>query len=236
MDIVIPVRVGQRNDDLRYALRSYVAHLPHERVWLVGHKPSWFRGDHIPTRQGPSKYANTTAAVRAACEHPGLSDPFLLSNDDIFAMSAQPDPLPAYHRGLITGVEAYYAKRPKGRYYHGMVATRRLLESMGYGRPLSYELHVPIVVHKAAMLEALEAGRKLPVLHKRSMYGNLAGLGGTRLRDPKVLSNAENAYNPDAEWLSTTAASFGRGAVGRHIRARFPRPCHYEGRVSRRGY
>jgi hypothetical protein len=78
LDLVVPVREAPTNQQLRYALRSWAAHLPHGQVWIVGHKPVWLNGvRHIPTRQTGTKYANTTTAVRAACEHPEVSDTFL---------------------------------------------------------------------------------------------------------------------------------------------------------------
>ena len=43
MDAVYYVRPGDRNDELRYSLRS-LANLPHDRVWIVGHTPPWVTG------------------------------------------------------------------------------------------------------------------------------------------------------------------------------------------------
>src|SRR5690606_41501940 len=39
--IVVPVREGPVNEQLRYALRSWTANLPHRQVWLVGGRPTW---------------------------------------------------------------------------------------------------------------------------------------------------------------------------------------------------
>lgn len=228
IDLVIPVRVGEHNEQLRYALRSFAKHLPHGRVWIVGHKPTWLTGvHHIPTWQGSSKYANTTRAVRAACEHPDVSEVFLLANDDMFAMERH-EFMPVYHRGLVAEVEEYYRRRRiRSQYLEGMRATRQLLARLGYEDPLSYEVHVPLPVDKSGMLEALEYGKSLPVVHKRTLYGNLAGLGGTRIRDPKVLHTG-SMFPKDGPWLSTMSRSFTHGQVGKWIRSRFPEPSRYE--------
>ncbi|MFI7467419.1 hypothetical protein [Nonomuraea sp. NPDC049646] len=233
-DLVIPVRQGQFNEQLRYALRSMDAHLPHRRVWIVGHRPAWLTGaEHIPTEQRGSKYANTTAAVRAACEHDGVAERFLLCNDDFFIMRPHPEGMPVLHRGPVRQVEEYYAARASGAYLRGMRETRELLAELGHPEPLSYELHVPLPVDKTGMLHALDAGRGLDVLHKRTLYGNLAGLGGRQADDVKVLVRGPK-FPRDSHWLSTMPDTFASGHVGAFIRERFPHPSRYEARGRRR--
>lgn len=226
-DIVVPVRDGPAHA-LRYALRSWAAHLPHRRVWLVGHRPPWAVGvEHIPIRQTGTKYRNTTAAMRAACQHPEVSDPFLYANDDFFAMRPWPDGVPVYHRGPVREVEDYYATRGNGAYLRGLRETRDLLVSLGHADPLSYELHVPLPIAKSGMLHALDVGRHLDVLHKRTAYGVLAGIGGEQLADVKVLHRGPR-FDTRAGWLSTMPDSFRNGAVGDLIRRAFPTRCQYE--------
>lgn len=232
-DIVIPVREGGSGESLRYALRSMAANLPHRRVWLVGYRPPWAGGvEHIPTRQaGNTKYRNTTAALRAACEHPDVSATFLYCNDDFFVMERQ-EAMPVFHRGPVREVEAYYATRGNGSYLRGLRETRDLLVSLGHEDPISYELHVPLPVTKAGMLHALDVGGHLDVLHKRTAYGVLAGIGGTRMRDVKVLHRGPN-FNTSSPFLSTMPDSFTNGTVGRLIRSTFRRPSPYETRRRR---
>jgi hypothetical protein len=228
-DIVVPVREGAANEPLRYALRSWAAHLPHRRVWLIGHRPRWtVEVEHLPMRQDGTKYQNTTAAVRAACVHPDVSDVFVLANDDMFVMHPQPEGMPVLHRGPVRTVEAYYAARASGPYLRGMRETRDLLVSLGHPDPLSYELHVPMPVDKLGMLAALDAGRHLDVVHKRTLYGNLAGLGGTEIRDVKILHRAPRGYGPGSAFLSTMPDSFAAGHVGQFVRRAFPDPSPYE--------
>ncbi|QKW06932.1 hypothetical protein HUT18_11540 [Streptomyces sp. NA04227] len=228
VDIVVPVRVGATNEQLRFALRSWAANLPHRHVWIVGHKPTWVRGvKHIPTRQNGTKYQNTTAAVRAACSSGDVSDVFLLCNDDFFVMTPQPDGMPVLHRGPVSRVEAYYASRASGRYLAGLRETRDLLVSLGHENPMSYELHVPLPVAKDQMLKALDVGRHLTVVHKRTLYGNLAGLGGDEIRDVKML-NRSPRFDQESAFLSTMPDTFAHGYVGAHIRRSFPRACRYE--------
>lgn len=228
-DLVVPVRTGKANPQLRYALRSWEAHLPHGRVWIVGYRPAWMRNvQHIPSSQHGTKYANTTAAVRAACSHPDVSQTFLLCNDDMFVMAPQPDGMPVLHRGRVADLEEVYVRRTSGRYLDGMRKTRDLLVSLGHNDPLSYELHVPMPVDKRGMLKALDVGRHLDAVHKRTLYGNLAGIGGDEIRDVKVL-NRSPRFDKTSPFLSTLPDSFTNGSVGTHIRRAFPSPSRYEG-------
>ncbi|MFJ2205934.1 hypothetical protein [Streptomyces microflavus] len=230
-DIVVPVREGATNEQLRYALRSWAAHLPHGRVWVVGHLPAWAVGvRHIRTRQTGTKYQNTTAAVRAACEHREVSESFYLANDDMFVMHPQPDGMPVLHRGPVRTVESYYAARASGKYLQGLRETRDLLVELGHPDPLSYELHVPMPVAKSGMLSALDVGRHLDAVHKRTLYGTLAQLGGEEIADVKILHRAPRGYGPESPFLSTMPDSFGAGHVGQFIRRAFSTPCRYERR------
>ncbi|MEU2743647.1 hypothetical protein ABZ656_52495 [Streptomyces sp. NPDC007095] len=226
-DLVVPVREGPSNQQLRYALRGWEENLPHRHVWIVGYKPSWLDGVRfIPTRQTGTKYANTTAAVRAACEHPEISETFLYANDDMFVMERL-DEMPVLHRGPVRETESYYAARASGSYLRGMRETRDLLADHGYDDPLSYELHVPLEISKTGMLRALEAGRHLDVLHKRTMFGNLSEIGGERIDDVKVM-HRQPRFDRSSPFLSTMPDSFANGEVGRVIRTRFPLPSTYE--------
>lgn len=229
MDLVVPVREGYQNQQLRYALRSWAANLPHRRVWLVGGYPQWVHGaGHIPTRQTGTKWQNTTVAVRAACEHPEVSPTFVLCDDDFFVMRPVDGGMPVFHRGPVDRVEAYHAARGAGAYLDGLRETRALLAELGHPAPVSYELHVPLPVEKAGMVKALDAGRHIDVLHKRTLYGALAEIGGEELQDVKVMHRGPRGFGPDSPFLSTMPDSFANGMVGHFIRRSFPRLCQYE--------
>lgn len=228
-DIVIPVRPGDDNEELRYALRSFERNLPHRRIVIVGHKPSWVRRVlHIPTRQTGTKYKNSTRNVEAACKHPAVSDDFLLCNDDFFVLKPTKT-MPVFHWGPMADVERYYATRASGAYLQGLRATKKLLAKLGYKNPLSYELHLPLPMNKQKFLEVLELGRHIPALHKRTLYGNVAALGGDEVTDPKVTTTGRR-FPRRARFLSTMDSSW-RGAVGAYIQSRFPEPSSYEGRA-----
>lgn len=230
MDIVIPVKPGRNNEELRYALRSFQTNLPHDRVWIVGARPHWAKNvNWIQTNQIGTKYQNTTLALETICTNSDVSEDFIYCNDDFFVMQYT-DELPPYHRGPVIDVEKAYKAKYKNKLYKyltGMTQTRELLHSLGHKNPLSYELHIPMIINKEKMLKVLDLGKDVQVLHKRTAYGNLTAMGGDKMRDVKVSTRGSHPYN-NSQFLSTMADSFRYGAVGRSIRASFPNPSRYE--------
>ena len=222
------VRPGDENEELRYSLRSVAAHVPHDRVWIAGHMPSWVTGvGHIPTEQSSTKWANSTGNVRAACEHPDVSERFLLFNDDIFVMQPLPGGVPVLNRGPLDEVINQHGDRRWSRYVLGMEATRTRLAAHGYSNVLSFELHVPLPVEKTLMLKALDLGAGIRVWHKRTAYGAVAGLVGETVEDVKIHGRRELPPE-DATFVSTNDRSFREGRVGRWIRDRHATACSYE--------
>src|SRR5690606_28201644 len=97
-----------------------------------------------------------------------------------------------------------------------------------FDAPLSYDLHVPLPIHKAAMVEAVRRADRyqIPALHKRTVYGNVAGLGGEYADDVKV-HDTGRTFPPGARFVSTNPTSWRVGLVGEVQREMFkePGPC-----------
>lgn len=230
-DILYMVRDGDTNHELRYSLRSLM-NIPHGRVFFAGYKPNWVTNViAIERRQQPhSKYLNTTRNLIAACHDERLSDDFILMNDDFFIM--QPiDELRNYHRGPILPVYRYYRNLSDKGYSRGIAETMAYMQTLGYDPKdiLSYELHVPMNINKHKFLEIItqqQATMDIQVLHKRTLYGNLANLGGIRTNDVKIYTDAQ----PDrsAIFLSSDDTSFERYKVGEYIRKTFRAKSPYE--------
>jgi hypothetical protein len=226
VDAVYVVRAGDRNEELRYSLRSIVAHLPRGRVWIVGHAPRWVSGvEHLPTVQASSRFANSRANLLHACEHPDVPERFVLMHDDFFILLPV-EAIPVLHRGSIG--RTLGARRPTTSYRRALATVRDVLIAGGVAVPLDYELHVPLVVEKASMLETLR--REVPVVTAaavRSLYGNLNAIGGEEAVDVKIHAT-RTSIPEDAAFVSTTDSSFANGRVGAEIRARFPEPSPFE--------
>jgi hypothetical protein len=79
------------------------------------------------------------------------------------------------------------------------------------------------------MKETLRANleRKQPIraFHKRTFYGNLAGLGGEQIEDVK--RHTSFAEVPEGPFISTNPQSW-EGKCGKRVRATFPEPGAYE--------
>jgi hypothetical protein len=225
MDVVYLVKYSQENEELRYSLRS-LKNINHDKVWIAGHKPEWANTYHINRRQGNDPFQNVVNILLAVCNNSEVSDNFILFNDDFFCMSkTTPEVL---HRGLYDTVLKRYERpyRHPNRYVTAMKDTKRTLERLGLPT-ICYELHVPIVVNKKKMLEALNLVHhsQLKYLNKRSLYGNYLGLKGKRIEDVKITKLNKLSRR---KYISTTEKSFEMGLIGEQIRKTFNRKCKYE--------
>lgn len=230
MDIVYVVREGEDNEELRYSLRS-LQNLDHGKVWIFGHKPEWVENvNYVQVSQAGSKYANSTQNLYEACRCPGVSETFVLMNDDMFVMAPMIEP-PAMHRGLMDNLIRYYETTPSENYLTGMRETKKLLESYDIFDPVSYEVHAPMKVRKTWMRVAIDLGRQadIAVFHKRTFYGNMWKIGGELQKLDFKVSKLGWYWSKDWPFISTHDLTFKYGDVGEHIRSVFSVPGLYEG-------
>jgi hypothetical protein len=229
MDAVFTVRDGATSESLRYALRGLVENVEVDELWMVGTPPSWLRKHHaIDVVQDHDRWHNTSHALLAACAQPGISDPFMLWNDDFFALQ------PVTHLDWCHGPMRSYPDVDKvsSAYLGGRDDTLALLRAEGFTDPLSFDLHVPLVVYKDVMAQAVRDTMSIPVPWKRSVYGNRALRAGlidrpTARPDPKIF-DLDSLPGPGWDWLSTAPYAFTEGAAGRWVRERFCDPSPYE--------
>lgn len=227
MDAVYLSKDGE-NPELRYSLRSLEKNVPHDNVWIFGGAPTWLNPDttlHVRSPQQPTPYASTRRHLKAVLENPAVSDPFLLMNDDFYAM--QPVGIvPPMHRGLMSTV--LENSRSMTPWFKGLQGTMQfLIHSLKITEPLSYDLHVPLVVGKREMLEALHLSKrvKADAIHLRSIYGNFAEIGGLAVDDPKVHRRGDPF--PRGPWMSSGPDTY-RTTVEPVLRYLFPDSSTYE--------
>ena len=181
MDYVYICRDGE-NEELRYSIRSVEKHLPPGRIWVVGGKPDWYTGNHIPVKQDDSKYDNAIENIRAACESKKIASTFVLMNDDFFAIKPLKE-IPTYVGGFIVEkVALYSAIAPRSTYTKRLLRTSIKLSKVGLDLSRDYELHVPMMMNKARLLSVINA---YPDCLWRSMYGNIYKVGGLYITDVK---------------------------------------------------
>ena len=220
-DIVYVVRPGP-NEELRYSLRS-LSNLPHGKVWIFGAAPSWVTGvEVVPIKIRPGGHRSAKANLKAACQHPDVSETFIYFNDDFFVMQPM-DSLPVMHRGTLA--EVIDSKKMVNSYTRASRQTLELLKKQGIAEPLMYDLHAPLTVTKTGMLEALALCSTI-MYQERTIYGNLNGVGGEKRRNYK----AGRTHTSWKSWpfLSTNDTTFRALPIGQYIRSQHPTPSPYE--------
>jgi len=225
MDVVYVNKDGE-NPELMYSLRT-LKHVNHRKVWIFGGAPVWINPDtvnHVSRMQKGSPYRSTRGHIAAACNTPEVSDPFMLWNDDFYAMQ-RVGKMPLLHRGRIGGVMERYAN-VKTTWARGLREAAAMLEQRGL-KDISYDLHVPLIVYKEPMREALRWADKAAcdAIHTRTLYGNLVDLGGDAIADPKM--SRRSAPFPEGPWLSSGDDTF-RSTIEPVLRYLFTEKCNYE--------
>lgn len=212
MDVVIPVRAGDANPELRTALRCLEANYPaHGDIWIVGHCPAWLINvNHIPGNQYPGiNNRNVYANVLCAAEHPDIPGKFVVFNDD-FMVTEPVDGFPVWHHGPLAEQCEPIRRKPKTWWHRSLLLTLETLQHAGYENPTSYEIHCPLPVSsKQVMADAL---REFAHVHRhgipaqwRTVFGNLAGIGGERHGDCKARHKGGPVLKP---FHSTSDGSF----------------------------
>lgn len=214
IDVLYRLRADPRNEPLRYSLRS-LANIDHGEVFVVGYCPPWLV--NVTVLEGGRArqtydltYQHLLSAAKAL---PGRR--LLLVDDDMFILRPV-QTMPVLNAGSLRG----HAKTKMGAYGRSMERTAAWLEAQGVTEPASYELHVPLVVDTDIAAGLLP---DLAGVQVRSMYGNLAALGGDRIDDVKLRTAAPL---PPGDFVSTSPATFRRRRAD--IAALFPQPSRYE--------
>jgi hypothetical protein len=216
LDVVYPYKLSD-TQELRYSLRG-LSNIQHGNVFVVGDLPDWLTNEAyaavVPQTQ--DKYTNLCNNLRIACLLPGVSDPFIVMNDDFFIMRRTEKIHDLYRDDIHSDIERV-ARHGMWGWLDGFERVRNA------GGERSYELHVPMIVYKEPMLEALEKFGPTPVW--RTAYGLTAGIHGMPYRDVKVKRMDQVA---EGRFVSTTNRTFAKGQVGKDIRSAFPSPSIYE--------
>lgn len=136
MQLVIPLLNNGDYEQLRFALRSITAHHQVDRCILVGGKPKWYTGDHIPHKDyGPvMKEENIRDKTLLAAST--LTGPFMFANDDHILF----EPITkTYNKGLIS--ESLNKRTGQGTY------TKLLQNTLAYyGDVPNVDCHCPMMM------------------------------------------------------------------------------------------
>lgn len=209
MDLVYICRNGE-NEELRYSIRSAVANLPHDKIWVVGGKPDWYTGNHIPVPQDKDKYTNARENMKKIAEPYGkISSNFILMNDDFFIMKPVED-LQYYYTGTLADrIKLLQRKHRRSHYINMLMHTLRELQKMGISEPLDYTLHVPFIMNKVNLRKIVKNK-----MSWRLAYGNIFNVGGIQafpdengITDVKYYVRQNKLSGPNKNTLSETFMS-----------------------------
>lgn len=157
MRVIIPYRLpADGGIELRYAIRSMVKHFkPLSGVLLIGDKPLWYTGDHIP-------YADLKGEKERSMQLKVLQAPdeiFLYSNDDYFAAQDFGINLPNYYD---TDCRDMAARHPIDSY-------RKMYNNcLPYWK--NYDVHTPMIMRPGILQVAYyRMDAQTPI---KTTYGN----------------------------------------------------------------
>ena len=211
MDYVYICRDGD-NEELRYSIRSVVANANPGNIWVVGGKPDWYCGDFISVPQNQNKYKNALNNLKAICNHPDISENFVLMNDDFFIIKPI-DYVYAFHGGSLSDkIGIFELHSEKSPYTRLLIKTEQILKKWGIEEPLDYAIHVPMVMQKDKLKEIVSTRHE--AISVRTLYGNKFKVGGIKIEDVKIHKRSNirlDSYdftNKDFPYISTNDNTF----------------------------
>lgn len=229
-DVVFCVAPNVRRTEFQYALRS-LNFLPHGRVFVVGPaNVEWVRNvTFVPMRQR-DKWTDLTRMWDLIPTLP-LTAEFVYTEDDYF-ITAPVEDIPNYHCGpLVKKVDPNkkYAKRIPPGWQSSLYATYHLLKENGVQDPLSFDVHIPMVVEKNRIPHAWDPGN-LP-LRYRDLVGNTATREPVKVpRDAKchTIPIVDKIRETGLGFLSSSDQTFVKSGAEAWLKELFPEPCRYE--------
>ena len=165
----------------------------------------------MPVEDIGKKFDNIYNALITLCGNEKISNDFILMNDDFF-ITDRIDSIPVMHGGLLKDkIREYNQVVRNSLYVRILRATYDRLVALGVKDPIDYDIHVPMQMNREIVKEVAKRN-----LFPRSMYGNLASIGGEIIKDVKtygqnsVMNVRSNDHkNLKIPFISTEDKSFG---------------------------
>ena len=201
------------NNELRYSIRSFCKFIDIKRVIVVGFKPDWYKGEHIPFPDGKRKERNIFEKV---CEAAKVCEKFIFANDDHFML--QPDPIDYYYsRPLFAKCsDDWYGKQCRNTY-----------ELFPDG--MFFDIHYPMIIESDKIPTQYDWYKKEYVF--KSLYCNHNKIEGVYRGDCKIPGYL--AYDRITEFAGQFSfMSLGTEALTKEMRKwlveRFTEPSPFE--------
>jgi hypothetical protein len=230
MLLICPVRPGDSNEELRFAMRSWETnlHLGSELyLATVGHKPSWVEPDmHIEGNRYTSMPHAVFDNVRLSAERLHGEKSCLYMNDDFFCLDPVGAVLPVRRNISLAEHCAKFPTNASNWWPKSLRLTASWLAEAGFPHPDSFEVHRPLPAAPSAMFEALSrwdlaSGDTVP--QWRTVYGTLNEVDAYPVVDAKLSPKTHGVGTP---WISTSDQSWRRYALP--IMKRFQKPSRWE--------
>lgn len=232
ISVCIPLgtRSTQKNQELRYCLRSIEKHLTGVgNVFIIGECPEWLTNIiHIPFTEDPrNRYRdrNIMLKMTEACKDSRVSDDFMMVHDDHFLLADyEAVDFPYYHMGPMN--------EGQGQYGYTKDNTRSLLsfaESFN-----NYDCHCPIVFNKQLFMRsvALADWSKWYGYCLKTLYCVMNGIEGECIEDIKIRMplKADEIKQAIAgrKWLSIGDRCFQPGGMWDVLNELYPNKSRYE--------
>ena len=217
MDVVIPLRDKPsvyNDEELRYCLRSIDKYMDVRDVWVVGQPRDWLSVNWIPlSDQVKSRYSSAHRKIRAACDNPFVSDPFVLFNDDFFLLKPTEE-FPDYYDGTLQ-----QRINSSGGDYLNM-----LKKSQRFSDGKNYATHTPALIKKE-IFKTIPEG-----ISYRIAYGSRSGNEKKPIKDPKIYNQKD--HFDFREWVKGKAmfstSDFSFHYILREMKQLYPEPSRWE--------
>lgn len=167
---ILPLGQGSFHNDIEclYTLRGINKFHPSAEVTIIGEKPVWYKGDHIPYKENPlmCKEAKIFMKVLEAAKH---YDEFVFTNDDHFLLA--PFDGRNYAQYNLSHFDQLLISGPYKKVINNTMAIAG--ETFPY-----YDVHCPIVMNSEMVMKMSKRDwmQKKTFLVK-SLYAYTAGLG-----------------------------------------------------------
>lgn len=237
IDLVYPVKVLDDLGELRYSLRSVWENARglYDKIWIITQEelPSWLQNVNvIKAGAGGNKANDVKSKILAACEHPEVSDNFIMMCDDFYLVD-KIDQWETFHMGPTSlYIKKIRSERAGNNWLRSVSDTAEWMRQQGYGDIPVYQGHRPVLWDKEKLKVEIERYPSNKQLDTNGLYP-AAGAGGegTRGMNSKIKDNKEFLQKFEARnipWLSSNNGSFSDGMIGGYIRGAFRNPSPYE--------
>lgn len=231
MMLICPVRPGDQNEELRYAMRSWETNLLYPdglELVTVGYKPAWVNPDHhLDGNNYPSVPAAVWDNIMIGSEYAArVDDEVIYMNDDFFCMDPMSSILPVKRNMNLAQHCALFPNQVNLWWPRSLALTASWLSEAGFPHPDSYEVHRPLLGSPRGMISALSkwvGPMDGDIPQWRTIYGVLNEVKAYPVSDVKLGPKVTGIGSP---WISTSDASWRKWRQA--IAKRFQKPSRWE--------